>query len=153
MKVLLTGAKVGSLYALFDLQGLYVTYKAFPEDEPGNAMNFLGIQDGTAAHIWQRIMELYFGTEDKTVLGRMEDKIRVAAAVRFLYLLTATPLKEHKLTDLRIRHTCEQLEQHGFAAAVLSYKSYSHSFADLQRNVLIYGLAAKSFGYIFHLNY
>jgi hypothetical protein len=96
---------------LFDLQGLYVTYKAFPEDEPGNAMNFLGIQDGTAAHIWQRIMELYFGTEDKTVLGRMEDKIRVAAAVRFLYLLTVTGLKHHDLTPRRIQHTREQLAE------------------------------------------
>ena len=96
---------------LFDLQGLYVTYKAFSEDEPGNAMNFLGIQDETAAHIWQRIMELYFGTEDKTVLGRMEDKIRVAAAVRFLYLLTNTGLKEHELTTRRIKHTGEHLAE------------------------------------------
>lgn len=96
---------------LFDLQGLYVTYKAFPEDEPGNAMNFLGIQDGTAAYIWQRLMELYFGTEDKTVLGRMEDKIRVVAAVRFLYLLTVTGLKHHDLTPRRIQHTREQLAE------------------------------------------
>ena len=95
---------------IFDLQGLYVTYKSFPEDEPGNSMAFLGIQQETADHLWQRIMELYFGTEDRAVLSGLEDKIRVVAAIRFLYLLTYTSLKHHELTELRTKHVSEQLQ-------------------------------------------
>lgn len=96
---------------IFDLQGLYVTYKSFTEDEPGNAMAFLGIHTETTDYIWQRIMELYFGTQDKAVLRALEDKIRVAASIRFLNLLTTTALKEHPLTELRVKHTREHLQE------------------------------------------
>lgn len=96
---------------IFDLQGLYVTYKSFTEDEPGNAMAFLGIHTETTDYIWQRLMELYFGTQDKAVLRALEDKIRVAASIRFLNLLTTTALKEHPLTELRVKHTREHLQE------------------------------------------
>ncbi len=96
---------------LFDLQGLYVTYRAFPEDDPNNAMDFLGIHTETTAYIWQRIMELYFGTQDKTALRALEDKIRIVASVRFLKLLVTTALKDHPLTELRIKHTKEHLQE------------------------------------------
>ena len=52
METLCTGQPV------FDLQGLYVTYKAFPEDEPDNVRNFLGIRPETAEYIWHRLLEL-----------------------------------------------------------------------------------------------
>lgn len=105
METLCTGQPV------FDLQGLYVTYKAFPEDEPDNVRAFLGIRPETADYIWRRLLELYFGTEDKAVLMGLEDKIRVAAAIRFLHLLVATPLKDTALADLRIQHTREHLQE------------------------------------------
>ena len=105
METLCTGQPI------FDLQGLYVTYRAFPEDEPDNAMNFLGIHTETTAYIWQRIMELYFGTQDKAVLRALEDKIRIVASIRFLNLLVTTALKEHPLTELRIKHTKEHLQE------------------------------------------
>ena len=94
---------------VFDLQGLYVTYKAFPEDEPGNTENFLGIREETASYIWQRAMELYFETEDKEELRRVEDKIRIVAFVRFLSLLVTTNLKDSQYTPVRIRRTREHL--------------------------------------------
>lgn len=95
---------------LFDLQGLYVTYKAFTEDDADNTMAFLGLHKETADYIWQRLLELYFGTEDRAKLNPLEDKIRVAAAIRFLSLLTTTR-KDQELTSLRIRHTCEHLQE------------------------------------------
>ena len=95
---------------LFDLQGLYVTYKAFSEDEPDNTEIFLGLHKETADYIWQRLLELYFDTKDKELLSRLEDKIRVAAYIRFLDVLTSPSLKEHALTSLRIKHTREQLQ-------------------------------------------
>ena len=96
---------------IFDLQGLYVAYKSFTEDEPDNSMVFLGIRRETADYIWQRIMELYFGTQNQAVLSALEDKIRVLASIRFLSLLTTTGLKEHPLTELRIKHTREHLQE------------------------------------------
>ncbi len=35
----------------------------------------------------------------------------MAASVRFLYLLTYTSLKHHALTELRIKHVSEQLQE------------------------------------------
>ena len=105
METLCTGQPI------FDLQGLYVTYRAFPEDDPNNAMDFLGIHTETTAYIWQRIMELYFGTQDKTALRALEDKIRIVASIRFLKLLVTTALKDHPLTELRIKHTKEHLQE------------------------------------------
>lgn len=96
---------------LFDLQGLYVTYKAFAEDDPGNAMAFLGLHKETTDYIWQRLLELYFGTEDRIKLSHLEDKLRIPAAIRFLSLLTTNTRKDQELTSLRIRHTCEHLQE------------------------------------------
>lgn len=105
METLCTGQPI------FDLQGLYVTYKSFTEDDPNNAMEFLGIHKETTDYIWQQIMELYFGTQDEAVLRALEDKIRVVASIRFLSLLTTTGLKDHPLTELRVKHTREHLQE------------------------------------------
>ena len=56
-------------------------------------------------------MKLYFGTQDEAVLSSLEDKIKVVASVRFLSLLTTTALKEHPLTELRVKHTREHLQE------------------------------------------
>lgn len=44
-------------------------------------------------------------------LTRFEDKIRVAASIRFLYLMVATPLKDTPLAQARIAHTREHLQE------------------------------------------
>ena len=95
---------------LFDLQGLYVTYKAFTEDDPDNAREFLGLHMETTDYIWQRIMELYFDTQDKAELGLQEDKIRVVAYIRFLHILLTTGLKESALTAVRVKHAVTHLQ-------------------------------------------
>ena len=96
---------------IFDLQALYVSYKAFKEDEPGNAMAFMGLHDETQDYIWQRLLELYFGTEDRGRLKALEDKIRVAAYIRFLYTLETTWHKGRALTEVRIKNTRKQLQE------------------------------------------
>lgn len=96
---------------IFDLQGMYLTYQAFGEDQPDSTMQFLGIRQDTADYIWKRMLELYFETEDTVKLKSVEDKIRVVAAVRFLYLMVAVSWEEQNLKEKRIRHTCEHLEE------------------------------------------
>ena len=94
---------------IFDLQGIYVAYKAFPEDEPDNATKFLGIRPETADYIWRRLLEIYFGTEAD--LCEIEEKIKVLAYIRFLQLLVTTDLQNSELGKLRIKHTQEHLQE------------------------------------------
>ena len=88
---------------LFDLQALYVTYVLFSEDDPDNLKSFLGIPNEWGGRIWQSILSNYFNTADEHRLSLIQDKISLAASVRFLYLLVSTDLKEGKLGEKRVR--------------------------------------------------
>jgi len=90
---------------IFDLQGVYVTYQEFLEDEPGNNLTFLGIDDALSGLVWRRTMEYYFDTTDTEKLTPIENKIRLVSAVRFLQLIGMTDLKANNLAATRIRHT------------------------------------------------
>ena len=88
---------------LFDLQALYVTYVLFSEDDPDNLKSFLGIPNEWGGRIWQSILSNYFNAADEHRLSLIQDKISLAASVRFLYLLVSTDLKEGKLGEKRVR--------------------------------------------------
>ncbi len=94
---------------IFDLQGLYVTYQAFSEDESDNVKQFLGIRPETADYIWYRLLELYFGAEVK--LHEIEEKIKLLAYIRFLHIIVTTDLQNSELGKLRIKHTQEHLQE------------------------------------------
>ena len=96
---------------LFDLQALYVTYVLFSEDDPNNLKSFLGIPNEWGERIWQSILTNYFDTADEQKLSEIQNKIRLAAAVRFLYLLVSTDLKDGELGEKRIRHTQEHISE------------------------------------------
>jgi len=96
---------------IFDLAGLFVTYQMFDEDAPGNSMAFLGIPFPTATRIWEKLLELYLGTTDKTELNRASDKIRIVAAIRFLYILSVSDLKQGELGQRRISHTRQHIDE------------------------------------------
>lgn len=95
---------------IFDLQGIYVAYQAFEEDEPGNTRAFLGISAEMAGFVWRRTIEYYFDQKDAETRARNEDRIRLLAAVRFLQIIGATDLKTNELAEIRIRHTGETIE-------------------------------------------
>lgn len=95
---------------LFDLQALYVTYILFGEDDPHNLSSFLGIQDEWGERIWNRILELYFDS-DTDVRAAAGDRIRLVGAVRFLYLLASTDLKEGELGAKRIRRAQQYISE------------------------------------------
>lgn len=90
---------------LFDLQALYVTYVLFSEDDPNNLKSFLGIPNEWGGRIWHSILTNYFDTADEQKLSEIQNKISLAAAVRFLYLLVSTDLKNGELGGKRIRRT------------------------------------------------
>lgn len=94
---------------VFEFQGLYVTYQAYGEDEPDNPMQFLGIPGELAEYIWQKTLEYYF--EDAAALRAAEDRIRVLAYVRFLYLLHINHIGREDLMQIRTEHALEHLQE------------------------------------------
>ncbi|MBR2086879.1 MAG: phosphotransferase [Oscillospiraceae bacterium] len=103
MDTLATGQPV------FDLQALYVTYVLFGLDDPDNLKNFLGIPDEWGVRIWEGILRRYFAAADREALDAVDRKIRLAAAVRFLYLLETTDLKNGELGQKRIRRAQQDI--------------------------------------------
>ena len=103
METLCTGNPV------FEFAGLWMAYCAFGEDEPGNSMDFLGIDQETAEAVYRQVLSLYTGGEESAV--QAGDKIMTAGALRFLYVLIALNLGKPELKEIRIRHTVERLEK------------------------------------------
>ena len=96
---------------IFDLQALYVTYVLFGEDDPNNLRDFLGLPNDWGSRIWQSIIRYYFDTDDAEKLAEISDKIRLAASVRFLYLLAATDLKNGELGAKRISRAQQYISE------------------------------------------
>ena len=94
---------------VFEFAGLWVTYCAFNEDDPGNAMAFLGIDTQTCEAIYRKVLSLYIG--DGQRMREAADRIRVVGALRFLYILTVMRLGASELMEIRVRHTREMLEK------------------------------------------
>ncbi len=96
---------------IFDLQALYVTYVAFSEDCPDNLSSFLGIPDDWGDRVWQSILQNYFKNEEEAALSEINDKIRLLANVRFLYLLASTDMKDGELGEKRIRRAQDHIRE------------------------------------------
>ena len=96
---------------VFDLQGVYVTYQLFGEDDPTNSESFLGISQVLADYIWEKTMAFYFDGCDASRLEAAKRKTRIAAYVRFLWLIVEYEDPEETLTQLRIRHTLAHLTE------------------------------------------
>lgn len=96
---------------VFEMAALYVTYQEFEEDDPGNAMAFLGMTQEMVDDLFRRIMEEYFDFADDAQRESTLAKIRLIAAVRFLYLLETTDLKNNEFGAIRIRHTGEHIDE------------------------------------------
>ena len=99
---------------VFDLQGVFVTYQLFGEDDPDNSMRFLGISRELADYVWEKTMAFYFDGCDASLLEAAKRKIRIAAYVRFLWLIVEYEDPEETLTTLAhltgIADTVDSLE-------------------------------------------
>lgn len=95
---------------IFDLQAIYVAYVAFAEDDPGNLAAFFGIPDEAGMRIWNKILELYFDTTDEETISEINDKIKLLAMIRFLYIIASTDLKSSELGQKRLKRTQENIK-------------------------------------------
>lgn len=98
-------------HPVFDFAGLYATYQEFEEDSPGNSMQFLGIPFETSTHIWNKLLDDYFGPVGEEKMKHVTDSIRIVAAVRFLFILAVSDLKNGETGARRIAHTREHLDE------------------------------------------
>ncbi len=96
---------------VFDLAGIYATYRMFGEDEPDNSMNFLGISRETADRILELTLKYYFEDADKDRLAVITDRIALACCIRFLYIVLISDLKNSDIGKLRIRHAGEHIKE------------------------------------------
>lgn len=96
---------------IFDLQGLYVTYKAFSEDEPDNSSKFLGIDQKKCDYIWDEIIKDYFEGVSDDELTEIINKLKLLAYIRFLHIIFLNQETETELGRLRIKHASERLKE------------------------------------------
>lgn len=96
---------------IFDLQGLYVTYMAFEEDEEDNSLKFLGIKKEVCAHMWDGIIRDYFKGTDEEKLKEIKDKIMLLAYIRFLHIISLNQDVDNELGRKRIKHSKEHLNE------------------------------------------
>ena len=95
---------------VFDLQGLFVTYQIFNEDEPGNTLAFLGLSKELADFIWKKTPEYYFDNREETAIQKAKEKIQIVAYIRFLYLIYVLEIGKKDLKRIRIEHALERLK-------------------------------------------
>lgn len=98
-------------HPIFDLAGIYVCYISFIEDAPGSNEEFLGISDEMCHRIWDGVMEHYFKDASMEVREAIFDRIRLLAAVRFLYIIEISQLKYEPLAPIRIKHSMEAIAE------------------------------------------
>ena len=95
---------------VFDLQGVFVTYQLFGEDDPDNTQRFLGISQELADYVWEKTLEYYFDGLGASALEEEKNRIRIVAYVRFLYLLAEYGSDTEERNQRRIGHTLEHLQ-------------------------------------------
>ena len=104
METLCTGSP------LFDLQGIFMAYQAFIEDEPDNSDKFLGISAEQCNDIWKGVLSEYFKDDPPEQVRQWENKIRILGYLHFLDRIVTHNMTLPELKEIRVRHTLEHLE-------------------------------------------
>ena len=69
---------------VFEFASIFLAYKGFSELDHGVTQKFLGISYELADHIWNKTLQLYFGTEDEAVLSANADKAMIIGYTRLM---------------------------------------------------------------------
>ena len=68
-------------HPIFELASLRCPYVAFEEDDPGNNERFLGVTAEFSNKLYNDVIRLYFGKEDKSI----EDKIAIVCYIHMVW--------------------------------------------------------------------
>ena len=69
---------------VFEFASIFLAYKGFSELDHSVTQSFLGISYELADHIWNKTLQLYFGTEDEAVLSANADKAMIIGYTRLM---------------------------------------------------------------------
>ena len=103
METLCTGDPV------FELQGMFITYRAFNEDEPDNTLHFVGFDEQMSKRIWERVLNGYFEGLTNDQIREQENKIKLLGYIRFLDMIVTHNLTKPELKKIRIEHSIEHI--------------------------------------------
>lgn len=96
---------------VFDLAGLFMTYMAFNEDEPGNCLRFLGLDDAKCTRLWNGVLNCYYEGLSEEELRKQEEKIMLLGYLRFLDRVATHNMTHPDLKEIRIRHSIEHIRE------------------------------------------
>lgn len=68
-------------HPIFELAAIYAPYCAFNEDDPGNSERFFGMKDEDAANLYNSVINIYFGKDDKVI----KDKIKLVSYIHMVW--------------------------------------------------------------------
>lgn len=68
-------------HPIFELAAIYAPYIAFDEDDPGNAIRFMGLPAETLQKIFYTTLKYYFGQENQEYI----DKIKIVAYIHMVW--------------------------------------------------------------------
>ena len=68
-------------HPIFELAAIYCPYCAFEEDAPGNTEKFFGIKSEEASGLYNALLNIYFGKDDKAI----KDKIKLVAYIHMVW--------------------------------------------------------------------
>ena len=71
-------------HPIFEFGSMYNAYLGFGNLNHAQTKDFLGISYETAGQIWKKSLALYLGTDDETVLKKVEDQARIVGYTRLM---------------------------------------------------------------------
>lgn len=71
-------------HPVFELSGIYNAYVGFGITDPPAVEKYMGIPYDQAAALWNRMLQLYLGTEDEKRLAEAEAKAKLIGLVRIM---------------------------------------------------------------------
>ena len=71
-------------HPIFEFAAMYNAYEGFSLFKPDECMRFMGLNHDTCAYIWNKSLELYFGTTDKDKLNDIEKKAKLIGYTRIM---------------------------------------------------------------------
>ena len=93
---------------VFEFAGLFMSYIAFNEDDPDDALQFLGIDTDTCRRVYSGILSRYLGG-DAGRIRAADDRIRLLGYLRFLYVVATAYDTEAPLRRVQIARAVSQM--------------------------------------------
>ena len=94
---------------VFEFAGLYVAYVIYSEDDPGDTLEFFGMESAVCEKFYNDLLRLYLDTTDEAVIAEAQDKISLAGYLHFLYLMLVLGQTKPELLDRRVQRSVSQL--------------------------------------------